>query len=80
MELPKEYLQYLAEILSPFCEDSSEWSLKDAERMAGKANRVAHVVPNARPFVPAVYAALVATKNDISNGKTQDAWTNNCDE
>jgi hypothetical protein len=71
MELPADYLVNLVEVLAPFCEEEGMASLKDAERMTGKANRVAQVVPNARPFVSALYAALAASKADIATGKNR---------
>ena len=71
MKLPAEYLASVLEVLQPFCEVRGQASYRDAERMVGKAGRIAQVVPGARPFLSGLYAALAATKKDMENGKNK---------
>ena len=69
MELPTQFLQDFLEILRPFCRCKGVCRLRDAERLVGKAGRIAYVVPGARPFVTGLYAALAASKRDILSGR-----------
>ena len=50
MELPELYLKELYTLLEPLSAGKGTVSLKDAERTAGKAGRISHIVPEARPF------------------------------
>ena len=50
MELPELYLRELDALLAPLASDVGTVPLKDAERTVGKAGRVSHIVPEARPF------------------------------
>ena len=72
MSLPEKYLTELLAALEPFCQTQGRATLKEAEKMVGKASRVAHVVPAARPFVAGLWAALAATKQDAATGRN---WT-----
>ena len=65
------YLEDLLSILKPFCSDTGSSTLKDAEKMVGKSNRVAQVVPAALPFVSSLYAALTAVKRDLESGRNK---------
>ena len=62
MELPQAYLDELLEILDPFCKSEGHASVRDAEKLVGKAGRVAHIIPTARPFVAALWGALAAAR------------------
>ena len=62
VELPKSYLDELLDLLEPFCKMKGHVAMKDAEKLVGKAGRVAHIVPTARPFVAALWGALTASK------------------
>ena len=65
MELPELYLKELYALLEPLSAGKGTVSLKIAERTVGKAGRVSHIVPEARPFTGALYAAFSgATKAD----------------
>ena len=68
MELPEQFLEQLATSLVPFCSTTGSCALADAERVVGRAARVAHIVPAARPFVSGLWAALTACKRDIASG------------
>ena len=72
MSLTEKYLEELLAALEPFCQVQGRATLKEAEKMVGKASRVAHVVPAARPFVAGLWAALTATKKDATTGRN---WT-----
>ena len=69
MELPVAYLKDLVTILEEFCADKNVVSWKEAERMVGKAGRVAQVVPAARPFLSGLWAALSGARGDLQSGK-----------
>ena len=71
MALPTKYLEDLLEVLEPFCHLQGQASLKDAEKMVGKASRVAQVIPAARPFVSGLWAALTATRLDAQSGENK---------
>ena len=47
---PAEFLDELAEELQRFAAGSGTATLKDAERMVGRAGRLAYLVPACRPF------------------------------
>ena len=71
MELPEKFLKDLLEQLEPFCTGNGKVNLREAEKLVGRAGRVAHVVPTARPFVSALWAALTASKADALSGKNR---------
>ena len=71
MTLPTKYLESLLEVLYPFCNLKGRASLREAERMVGKASRVAQVVPAAKPFVSGLWVALTETKRDALREETR---------
>ena len=50
MELPPRFLEELLGELMPFATGVGKVKLKVAERVVGRCARIAHVVPQARPF------------------------------
>ena len=68
MRLPPAFLEELAELLSPLCRRSGTVSIQDLEQIVGKAARVAHVVPSAKPFVAGLWGGLGAAKAARSSG------------
>jgi hypothetical protein len=62
MELPVAFVDELLKLLRPFCRMHGSAPKSDAEKVVGKAGRVAHVVPSSRPFAGALWAALTAAK------------------
>ena len=58
MRLPDKFAEDLVEQLAPFCSDSGHSARKAAEVVVGRVSRVAQVVPEARPFSTAMWAAL----------------------
>jgi len=62
MELPKAFVDELLHELLPFCAGRGSVPLAAAERLVGRAGRVAYVVPLAKPFVASLYGALAGSK------------------
>ena len=71
MELPAKFLTEFLAQLEPFCKTKGGCPLKDAERMVGRAGRIAHIVPAARPFTTGLYAALAAEKRSAQAGRSK---------
>ena len=64
MELPDAFVKDLLTDIEAFCVDGSSVTLAAANRLVGRAGRVAHVVPLARPFVSALWGCLAAGKRE----------------
>ena len=64
MEVPEQYLADLLVLLTPFCKAGGSVPFHEAVRLVGKAERVAQIVPNARPFVGSLWAALIGSHRD----------------
>ena len=62
MELPPQFLSDLSDIVDQFTGDRGHRAMEVAATMVGKAGRVAYVIPEARPFVAALYGALHGAK------------------
>ena len=60
-------------LLRPFCRSQGMCRAKDAEKLVGRAGRIAYVVPAARPFVGGLYAALAAARQDQRQGRQKIA-------
>ena len=71
MELPKAYLDELLVLLEPFCKMHGHVAAKDAEKLVGKAGRVAHIIPTARPFVASLWGALSAARRANNSTKKE---------
>ena len=61
MELPPQYLRELDALLKPLATGKGTVTLKEAEKTVGKAGHIAHIVPDARPFTGALYAAFTCS-------------------
>ena len=61
-------MQNSCEELKAFTRDSGTVPLKLAERVVGRAGRVAQIVPEARPFAGALWTALTAAKKANDSG------------
>ena len=59
---PPEFLQELAQDLELVASGVGAVTLKIAERLVGRAGRLAYLVPACRPYVLSLYAALTAGK------------------
>jgi hypothetical protein len=68
MTLPEKFLKDLAELIEPLCQAKGTVALSDLDAIIGKAARVAHVVPYARPFVAGLWGALAAVQRLGQNG------------
>ena len=68
MELPPQYLRELDALLKPLATGQGTVTLTEAEKTVGKAGRIAHIVPEARPFTGALYAALTCSEKAYSTG------------
>ena len=60
MRLPPAFLQDLAAQLLPLCQIRGTIALADLDVIIGRAARVAHAVPHARPFVCLLYTSDAA--------------------
>ena len=68
MRLPPKYVEDLLVLLEPLCRSQGTVPTHDLEILIGKAARVAHVVPLAKPFVACLWAALAAARRLASDG------------
>ena len=74
MRLPPEFLQLFLENVEPFTQESVKTvSLQDANRMVGRAGRIAHIVPEARPFATALWVALAAARQSDGGRAPREA-------
>ena len=62
LTLPDPFVAQLITDLKPFSKDSGHASVKSAVEMTGRAERVAQVVTEAKPFAAALWAALTAAQ------------------
>ena len=62
MELPPKYIAECLDLLAPWCTTAGHGSERDMITLLGKVGRVSHVVPLARPFIGALYAAYSACR------------------
>jgi len=72
MRLPTAFLNDLRDLLRQFCSpEVKHMPLSAAETLAGRAARVAHILPDTRPFVGSLYAALTSAKERIRGGQRE---------
>lgn len=62
MRLPRDFVDELLQLLAPACKSDGVLTIGELEVLVGKAARVAHVVPTAKPFVGGLWGALAAAK------------------
>ena len=62
MRLPKAFIEELSEMIEPLCSLNGFVHFNTLEVVIGKAARVAHVVPAAKPFVAGLWGALSASR------------------
>ena len=67
MTLPVPFLRDLAELVRQFTKSKGSVSLKLADQLVGRAGRLAHVIPTAKPYVGMLCAALTAAKAAAAN-------------
>jgi hypothetical protein len=68
MAVPQAFIDSVLEDLSEFTSVHRAVAAHIAERLVGRAGRIAQVVPTARPFACAMYAALTASKQSSRSG------------
>ena len=68
MRLPEDFVQDLLVKIEPLCSMHGSVPLTDLDVIVGKAARVAHVVPAARPFVAGLWGALSGTRRSSASG------------
>ena len=68
MTLPPEFVNELVNLLQPLLKPIGHISERALLTMVGKCNRVAQIVPEARPFVGALYAALTGAQRSRTAG------------
>ena len=71
MRLPPDFLAELAILIEPLCSSHGVVALADLDSIIGKAARVAHVVPHARPFVAGLWGALAAVQRSGLEGRRE---------
>ena len=71
MELPAAYIEELLTLLEPFCKMHGHVAAAEAEKLVGKAGRVAHIIPTARPFVASLWGALSAARKAGIGGRRE---------
>merc|ERR1712085_155980 len=69
MRLPPAFVADLLVRLVPACSSSGLMSTADLDVLIGKAARVAHVVPAAKPFVAGLWAGLSEVKASAREGR-----------
>ena len=62
MTLPTHFVDELTELLKPLASPKGHMPERTLLTIIGKCNRVAQIVPEARPFVGALYAALTGAQ------------------
>ena len=68
MRLPSDFVKDLLERIEPLCCLHGSVPTSEMDVIVGKAARVAHVVPAARPFVAGLWGALSATRRSTDAG------------
>ena len=71
MKLPDKFVKELLELVAAFCSAKGHSARKDAMTLVGRAARVAHVIPEARPFATALWAALTSADRAQSENKRE---------
>ena len=75
MRLPPQFVADLLVLLEPICFSTGTISMSDLEVVIGKAARVAHVVPTAKPFVAGLWGGLGAARAEAASGsRTAPPW------
>ena len=68
MRLPPQFVADLLVLLEPVCRPWGSISMHDLDGLIGKAARVAHVVPSAKPFVAGLWGGLRAIREAYDAG------------
>ena len=69
LTVPRAFVDALLTLVRRFADRQRRVaSLREAEELCGKGGRLAQVIPDARPFVAGLYAALTASKRALAAG------------
>ena len=68
MTLPQPFVEELSGLLEPLAAARGHFPERSLLTIIGKCNRVAQIVPEARPFVGALYAALTGAQRSRAAG------------
>jgi hypothetical protein len=71
MAVPQAFIASVLDDLAEFTSESKAVATHVAERLVGRVGRIAQVVPSARPFACAMYAAMTASKRASKSGKLE---------
>ena len=71
MRLPPAFVDDLLEKLEPLCSRTGSVTRQYLEELIGKAGRVAHVVPAAKPFVAGLWGGLRAVREAEAHGRRE---------
>merc|ERR1712194_242981 len=71
MRLPPRFVADLLVLLEPVCLPSGSISMMELGGPIGKAARVAHVVPSAKPFVAGLWGGLRAIREVSESGRRE---------
>ena len=71
MRLPKAFVEELNVMIEPLCNPQGTVHFNTLEMVIGKAARVAHVVPAAKPFVAGLWGALSASRKAASSSRRE---------
>ena len=69
MRLPEEFIEDLRSLLKPACSPKGMMTINELEVLVGKAARVAHVVPAAKPFVGGLWGAMAAARRPSTRAR-----------
>ena len=71
MRLPPDFVKDLLVLLEPLTKTTGSIGLNELDIIIGKAARVAHVVPAAKPFVASLWGALSGTRTATRTGRKE---------
>jgi len=71
MSLPPQFVAELKALLAPLAAGSGHIRQQEVQTIIGKCGRVAHIVPEARPFVGALFAAQAGARLAQESGRRE---------
>ena len=71
MRLPPDFVTELRALIDPLCSMSGSVAFQELDAIIGKAARVAHVVPAAKPFVAGLWGALSGARKAAASGQRE---------
>ena len=71
LRLPPDYVAELLKMIDPLCSPGGSVSFHDLDIIVGKAARVAHVIPAAKPFIAGLWGALAGSRRAAATGQRE---------